>query len=142
MMQDLYQQLILDHNNNPRNFRVQEQCSVCKEGFNPLCGDEITVYLDIQTGMIKDISFQGQGCAICIASGSLMTENVMQLTVQEALDLAAKVQTALTQDKQVDLSTKLQVLQGVKQYPMRVKCASLAWHALKDALLTWQKNAK
>jgi nitrogen fixation NifU-like protein len=132
---ELYQEVILDHNRRPRNYRAIEGASRA-EGYNPLCGDRITVYLRIDpAGVIRDASFQGSGCAISKASASLMTDSVKGRTVAEAAALVARFQQMITAptDAPVDDLGKLTVLAGVRQFPVRVKCASLAWHTLKAA---------
>ena len=132
-LQDLYQEVILDHNRRPRNFRVIENGSK-SEGYNPLCGDRITVFLRVDDGVIADVSFQGAGCAISKASASLMTESLKGRTLAEAESLSARFHDLVTgADDAPDLG-KLAVLGGVRQFPARVKCASLAWHTLKAAL--------
>ena len=134
-LQELYQEVILDHNRRPRNFRVIE-AGRRSEGYNPLCGDRITVYLDVENGVIKDASFQGSGCAISKASASLMTESVKGKTVEDAQSLFERFQqmiTGPTDTPAADLG-KLTVLAGVRQFPIRVKCASLAWHTLRAAV--------
>ena len=134
-LQDLYQEVILDHNRRPRNFRVLDPG--CKaEGYNPLCGDRLTVYLRIEDGTIADASFQGSGCAISKASASLMTESIKGKSVADAEALFARFQRMITAapDSPVDQIGKLTALAGVRQFPVRVKCASLAWHTLQAAL--------
>jgi len=133
-LQDLYQEVILDHNKRPRNFRVIDEARRA-EGFNPLCGDRLTVYLKIHDGRIQDASFQGSGCAISKASASLMTESLKGKTREEAMRLVDKFHDLLTTDTPAsrDLG-KLVVFCGVRDYPARVKCATLAWHTLKSAL--------
>jgi len=134
-LQDLYQEVILDHNRRPRNFRAL-QAGQKAEGFNPLCGDRITVYLNVDNGVIKEVAFQGSGCAISKASASLMTESVKGKTVTEAQSLFERFQQMITAaaDASVDDLGKLTVLAGVRQFPVRVKCASLAWHTLRAAV--------
>ena len=134
-LQDLYQEVILDHNRRPRNFRAL-QAGQKAEGFNPLCGDRITVYLNVDNGVIKEVAFQGSGCAISKASASLMTESVKGKTVAEAQSLFERFQQMITAaaDASVDDLGKLTVLAGVRQFPVRVKCASLAWHTLRAAV--------
>lgn len=133
-LQDLYQEVILDHNRRPRNFRTLDAGQKA-EGFNPLCGDRITVYLTVAGGVIADVAFQGSGCAISKASASLMTESVKGRTVAEAQALFERFQQMITApaDAPVDDLGKLTVLAGVRQFPVRVKCASLAWHTLRAA---------
>ena len=132
---DLYQEVILDHNRRPRNFRTLGQGRKA-EGFNPLCGDRITVYLNIDGGVIKDVSFQGTGCAISKASASLMTEAVKGKSIEEARALFDRFQGMITAPAETPLDNlgKLTVLAGVRQFPVRVKCASLAWHTLRSAV--------
>ena len=134
-LQDLYQEVILDHNKRPRNFRVLEGGRKA-EGYNPLCGDRFTVYLHIDNGTIKDVSFQGSGCAISKASASLMTESVKGKSIEEAKATFDEFQKMLTgpTDAPTDNLGKLTVLAGVRQFPIRVKCASLPWHTLKSAV--------
>ena len=134
-LQDLYQEVILDHNRRPRNFRAIEQARSA-EGFNPLCGDRVTVYLKVDDGVITDVSFQGAGCAISKASASLMTEAVKGMTVDEAKGLFERFQQMITAPAEVPIDDlgKLTVLAGVRQFPIRVKCASLAWHTLRSAV--------
>jgi len=134
-LQDLYQEVILDHNRRPRNFRAIEQARNA-EGFNPLCGDRVTVYLKVDDGVITDVSFQGAGCAISKASASLMTEAVKGKTVDEAKALFERFQQMITSPAEapIDDLGKLTVLAGVRQFPIRVKCASLAWHTLRSAV--------
>ncbi len=134
-LQDLYQEVILDHNRRPRNFRAIADGRHA-EGYNPLCGDRITVYLTVDKGRIADASFQGAGCAISKASASLMTESVKGKTVEEAQALFERFQRMITASGEtpIDDLGKLTVLAGVRQFPVRVKCASLAWHTLRAAV--------
>lgn len=135
-LQDLYQEVILDHNRRPRNFRAIDE-GRSAEGFNPLCGDRVTVYLKVDdSGVITDVSFQGSGCAISKASASLMTESVKGKTVEEAKALFERFQQMITAPAEtpIDNLGKLTVLAGVRQFPVRVKCASLAWHTMRSAM--------
>jgi nitrogen fixation NifU-like protein len=134
-LQDLYQEVILDHNRRPRNFRVIEDAPRA-EGFNPLCGDRVTVYLKVENGTIKDVSFQGAGCAISKASASLMTESVKGKTIDEVTALFERFQRMITAptDAPTESLGKLTVLAGVRQFPVRVKCATLAWHTLRSVV--------
>lgn len=137
-IRDLYQEVVFDHNRNPRNFRVMDDATRTIEGFNPLCGDRITLYVKINQGVIEDVSFQGSGCAISTASASLMTEIVRGLTESEAEQLFETFHR-ITTGKDGDVVNlesigKLAVLAGVRAYPARVKCATLAWHSLQAAL--------
>lgn len=136
-IRDLYQEVVFDHNRNPRNFRVMDNATRKIDGFNPLCGDRITLYVRLQDGIIEDVSFQGQGCAISTASASIMTEVVRGLTEDEAHELFEtfhRITTGTDHDIQVEQLGKLAVLAGVRAYPARVKCATLAWHSLEAAL--------
>jgi nitrogen fixation protein NifU and related proteins len=136
-LQELYQEMILDHNRRPRNFRVIEGGRK-SEGYNPLCGDRLTVYLRVEDGRIQDASFQGSGCAISKASASLMTDSVKGKTLEEAEALFQRFHEMVTggdresQEGDGDLG-KLSVLGGVRQFPIRVKCATLPWHAFRAA---------
>ena len=137
-IRDLYQEVVFDHNRNPRNFRIMEDANRKIEGFNPLCGDRITLYVKVIDGKIEDVSFQGAGCAISTASASLMTEIVQGKTEQEAeqlFELFHRITTGKNGDE-INLEDlgKLAVLAGVRAYPARVKCATLAWHSLQSAL--------
>jgi len=137
-IRDLYQEVVFDHNRNPRNFRVMDDANRKIDGFNPLCGDRITLYAKVSGGVIEDVSFQGSGCAISTASASLMTEIVRGKTEQEAealFDLFHRITTGKN-GEELDLEAigKLAVLAGVRAYPARVKCATLAWHSLQAAL--------
>ena len=136
-LQDLYQEVILDHNRRPRNFRAIEQGRKA-EGYNPLCGDRLTVYVRIENGRIEDASFLGSGCAISKASASLMTESVKGKTLEEAHDLFERFHQMITRSSEqpIDDLGKLTALAGIRQFPIRVKCASLAWHTLRAAAET------
>ena len=138
-LQDLYREVILDHNRRPRNFGELEDADRIVEGVNPLCGDRLTLYVKLDGDTVQDIRFKGTGCAISVASSSLMTEKVKGASLQETLNLFDKVHNMLTAadyDDRADLEDldKLAALSGVREYPSRVKCASLSWHALKSAL--------
>lgn len=136
-LRDLYQEVIFDHNRNPRNFRVMDDADRKVEGFNPLCGDRLTLFLKIDGDVITDASFQGSGCAISTASVSLMTEIVKGKTEAEAEALFTQFHEMTTgKEEEVNLEAigKLAVLAGVREYPARVKCATLAWHTLDAAL--------
>jgi nitrogen fixation NifU-like protein len=134
-LEDLYQEVILDHNKRPRNFRAIENGRKA-EGYNPLCGDRITVYLRLDNGVIADASFQGAGCAISKASASLMTDSVKGKTLAEAEALFERFHRMITSapEEPADDLGKLTVLSGVRRFPVRVKCASLAWHTLRAAV--------
>lgn len=135
-LSELYQEVILDHNKRPRNFRVIEPASATQEGYNPLCGDRLTLYLTVDDGRITDVAFQGSGCAISKASASLMTEAVKGRTVDEARALFDQFHQMITSPPGSALPEmgKLAVLSGVRDFPTRVKCAGLAWHTLKAAV--------
>lgn len=135
-LNDLYRDVILDHNRKPRNFGGLDPADASVEGFNPMCGDRLTVRLKLLDDRISDIRFEGQGCAISTASASLMTEAVKGKTRGEALALFDRVHVLLTDDAAppADGLGKLAALSGVREYPARVKCASLCWHTLASAL--------
>ena len=137
-LRELYQQVILDHNKSPRNFRKIENANKFAEGYNPLCGDRINIYLIVENDIVKDISFQGSGCAISKASASLMSSIVKGKTVKEAEKLFIKFHNLITGklDEDFDLEElgKLAVFAGVREFPVRVKCASLAWHTMMSAV--------
>ncbi len=141
-LQDLYQQVIIDHNHNPRNFREIEHPSHSAKGHNPLCGDKIDIYLIIKEGIITDVGFTGSGCAISKASSSLMTEVLLGKSVSEAEELFKSVHSMITEGKtDVKGIGKLAVLSGVHKFPARVKCAILPWHTMKNALEKETKTA-
>lgn len=159
-LDDLYQELILDHNKNPHNFYKLENADRSAEGFNPLCGDKVTIYMKLEGDVIKEISFQGSGCAISKASASLMTETLKNKTKAEAETFFTKFHQMVTGKQSLDESKnskakpgastdslnrqitgnghfelgKLSAFSGVKDYPVRVKCATLAWHTFRAAL--------
>jgi nitrogen fixation protein NifU and related proteins len=133
---DLYQEVILDHNKKPRNFQKLADANRTAEGFNPLCGDQIQLYVKVEDGVIRDIGFQGSGCAISKASASLMTSLVKGKTSDEADALFERFHRLVTTEHAADAAElgKLSVFSGVREFPARVKCASLAWHTLRAAL--------
>jgi nitrogen fixation NifU-like protein len=135
-LQDLYREVILDHNRRPRNFGELPNADRIIEGINPLCGDKMTLYVKLAGAKVVDIRFKGTGCAISVASSSLMTERVKGATVAASLELFDKVHEMLTGDNTAsgEELDKLAALAGVREYPARVKCASLGWHALRAAL--------
>jgi nitrogen fixation NifU-like protein len=134
-LNDLYRDVILDHNRQPRNFGALDPADASVEGFNPMCGDRLTVRLKMTDQTITDIRFEGQGCAISTASASLMTEAVKGKSRAEALALFEQVHSLLTDDAAPsDQLGKLAALSGVREFPARVKCASLCWHTLASAL--------
>ena len=147
-LRDLYQDIILDHGQHPRNFRVQEHPSHLAQGHNPLCGDRVTVYVTLEGDRIADVSFEGRGCAISQASASLMTEILKGKTLAEAETLFrgfhAKVtggEAPAAPEALEEEMERLEPLSGVKAYPARVKCATLAWHAFEAALKNGQPGA-
>ena len=133
---DLYQEVILDHNRRPRNFRAMEDANRKQEGYNPLCGDRLMLYVKLEADRIADVAFQGSGCAISKASASLMTEALKGKTVDEARELFEKFHDMVTSSPESEAPDlgKLSVLSGVREYPTRIKCASLPWHTLKAAV--------
>ena len=138
-LDDLYQEVILDHNKSPRNFHAMEDANRKAEGYNPLCGDQVTVYMRLRDGLIEDISFLGAGCAISKASASMMTAELKGRREVEAKALFDKVHDMLTGEgnggTRGQSLGKLAVLSGVCKFPARVKCASLAWHTMNSALI-------
>ena len=137
-LRDLYQAVILDHNNNPRNYGKLTSANRHAEGVNPLCGDQVNVFFSLDDAWVKEVGFEGRGCAICMASASIMTETVKHLSIEQAdqyvtafCSLAGGEKSEVTEG--LDLST-LKVLAGVKAYPARIKCATLAWHTARSAL--------
>jgi nitrogen fixation NifU-like protein len=144
-LNDLYRDVIVDHNRNPRNFRPMPDADRHAEGFNPLCGDRLTLFVKLDGERISDVSFQGSGCAISVASASLLTESVKGRTVPEAERLFATMHSLLTRDDAaVDVGAlgKLGALSGVREFPARVKCASLCWHTLDAALHRQEEPVK
>jgi nitrogen fixation NifU-like protein len=137
-LRDLYQDVILEHSKTPRNFRVQASANHKAEGFNPLCGDRFTIYVTLEGDKISDISFQGSGCAISKASASMMTQSVKGKTMEEAEKIFARFHEMVTGKEEADAEEselgKLTVFSGVSEFPVRVKCATLAWHTLHAAL--------
>ena len=136
-LKDLYRDVIVDHNRHPRNFREIPDADRRADGFNPLCGDKLTVFVKLDGGRISDVSFNGSGCAISIASASLLTESVKGKTIAEAEALFSQMHQLLTRDDAaIDVTAlgKLGALSGVREFPARVKCASLCWHTLDAAL--------
>lgn len=135
---DLYQELVLDHNNRPRNKRAIEDASNTADGYNPLCGDQVSVFLKVEDGVIADVSFQGVGCAISQSSASMMTQNVKGKTVEEAGELFEVFHSMVTRDPGEDFDSgslgELEALAGVCAFPNRIKCASLAWHTMAASL--------
>jgi len=145
-LDDLYQEVILDHNKSPRNFRAMTGANRRAEGYNPLCGDQVTVYIEVEDDVIKDISFQGSGCAISKASASMMTTELKGKPESAAHEMFEKVHDMLTGEPGSDGVServgKLAILSGVCKFPARVKCASLAWHTMESALKGENQPAK
>lgn len=138
-LRELYQEVILDHHKRPRNFGPLPEANHHAEGRNPLCGDHLTVHVDVEDGVIKAVSFEGAGCAISRASASLMTDAVKGKPVEEAEQMLEQFRQMVTSEAEdpVEASLgKLSVLCGVREFPVRVKCASLAWHTLHAALVS------
>ncbi|HUF34714.1 MAG TPA: SUF system NifU family Fe-S cluster assembly protein [Gemmatimonadales bacterium] len=136
-LSELYQNVILEHNRSPRNYRVLEDANRRAEGSNPLCGDRLTLWLKVEDGVIRDLAFQGSGCAISRASASLMTATVKGKSVAEAGELFDRFHRLVTgrlEPSESETLGKLAVFSGVSEFPIRVKCATLAWHALKQAM--------
>jgi len=134
-LRELYQEFILDHGKNPRNFQFPRKANREAEGYNPLCGDRITVKLELEGDVIREVGFQGQGCAISTAASSTMTEAVQGKTVAEARELMEKYLAAVKGgEPDLDALDKLAVFASVSEFPMRVKCATLAWHTLDAAI--------
>ena len=137
-LQELYQDIIIDHNSRPRNFRKLEGANHSSEGYNPLCGDRITLYLRVEDDMIADVGFQGSGCAISRASASMMTESVKGKSKAEAEKIFKLFQQMVTREPGSDFDLAdlgdLEILSGVSEFPIRIKCATLSWHTLRAAL--------
>ena len=131
----LYEEMILDHNRNPRNYnRTPEHANRHAHGYNPICDDEFSVHVEVENGVIRDIGFEGAGCAISTASASLMTETLKGKTEEEARKIFENVHGLLVEKADPAAAGKLRVLAGVHEYPMRIKCATLPWHTLRAAL--------
>ena len=137
-LSDLYQQVILDHNKKPRNFKRLETANRIAEGHNPLCGDQLTVYMELDEDVVKDVSFEGSGCAISKAAASMMTQSVKGKSRAEAERLFQEfhrmVKGELDQETEENSLGRLKIFAGVRDYPARVKCASLSWHTMHAAL--------
>ncbi|HEX8473831.1 MAG TPA: SUF system NifU family Fe-S cluster assembly protein [Pyrinomonadaceae bacterium] len=137
-LSELYQQVILDHNKKPRNFRKLENANRTAEGFNPLCGDQLTVYLEMDGGVVKEITFEGSGCAISKAAASMMTQSLKGKTRDDAETLFQQFHQMVTGEFDVETTPNslgnLKIFAGVRDYPARVKCASLSWHTMRAAL--------
>ncbi len=141
---DLYQEMVLDHNNRPRNFHKLEDASNTADGYNPLCGDQISIYLKVEDGVIEDVGFQGVGCAISKSSASMMTQSIKGKTVKEAEALFQDFHTMVTREPGAEYDSsslgELEVLSGVCAFPTRIKCASLAWHTMTASLSNKQNG--
>lgn len=137
-LSDLYQQVILDHNKNPRNFKKLEAANRTADGHNPLCGDQLTVYMKLEDDKVEDVSFEGSGCAISKAAASMMTQSVKGKTLKEAESLFNEFHQMVTGELDEETTPnslgKLKIFAGVRDYPARVKCASLSWHTMHAAL--------
>jgi nitrogen fixation protein NifU and related proteins len=137
-LSELYQQVILDHNKKPRNFRKPETANHSAEGYNPLCGDQLTVYLDLENGLVKDVGFEGSGCAISKAAASMMTQAVKGKSKEQAENLFNEFHSMVTgelnEETEENNLGNLKIFAGVREFPVRVKCATLAWHTLHAAL--------
>jgi len=136
-LSDLYQEILLEHNSKPRNFRKVEEANQTSEGYNPLCGDQITLYLKVVDGVIDDVGFQGTGCAISRASASMMTQSIKGQSVEKAHQIFDAFHYMITEpggDLDYQTLGDLETLSGVNEYPTRIKCAVLAWHTMKAAL--------
>ncbi|PPR24006.1 MAG: Zinc-dependent sulfurtransferase SufU [Alphaproteobacteria bacterium MarineAlpha10_Bin1] len=140
-LRELYQEVILDHGKAPRNFGKPESATCESNGHNPLCGDTVTIYLTVKDDIVEDVGFEGRGCAISIASASMMTEILRGKSVDEIRDMFERFHHMVTADEAANDGgyddedfEKLMVLSGVKEFPMRVKCATLAWHTMQAAL--------
>ena len=144
-LRELYQSVILDHNKQPRNFREPECANCSAAGVNPLCGDKVTVYLELNDDRISDVGFQGEGCAISTASASLMTQSIKGKKIGDIEHLFEGFREMVTSNPQSSSADeelgKLSVFSGVREFPMRVKCATLAWHAMREALRDTGKAA-
>lgn len=134
-LRELYQEIIIDHGRHPRNFGALPNATCHKEGFNPLCGDKIELHILVQQERLEKIKFEGCGCAISMASASLMSEALQGKTISAAIDLFAAFHALVTTGVAAEKLGKLTVLSGVREFPARVKCATLAWHTLQAALM-------
>jgi nitrogen fixation protein NifU and related proteins len=137
-LSELYQQVILDHNKKPRNFRKLEAASHSAEGYNPLCGDQLTIYLNVDDDLVKDVGFEGSGCAISKASASMMTQAVKGKSKEQAellfKEFHSMVTGELDEETQENSLGNLKIFAGVREFPVRVKCATLPWHTMLAAL--------
>ena len=133
---DLYQEIILDHSKNPKNFGVLDRYTCTAEGNNPMCGDQLTVYVNVKDNIVSDVSYRARGCAISVASASIMSQMIKGKTLEEVNILFDKFhRLCMGEDIEEDEDTEtLQVLSGVSKFPTRVKCATMSWHAMKEAI--------
>ena len=137
-LKDLYQEIILDHNKNPRNYGKMEDSTHNAEGYNPMCGDHYSIYLKVKDGIISDVTFEGAGCAISKSSASMMTANLKGKTIEDAKRMFSEFQNMMTSEKPcVEVPEEIctvEPLQGVREFPTRIKCATLIWHTMNNAL--------
>ena len=136
-LSELYQEILLEHNSKPRNFRKLEHATQSAEGYNPLCGDKITLYLRLEDGLIADVAFQGSGCAISRASASMLTQSIKGQTIEKAQEIFEAFHQMLTEpgaELDYEVLGDLETLSGVVAFPTRIKCAVLAWHTMQAAL--------
>jgi nitrogen fixation NifU-like protein len=136
-LSDLYQEILLEHNSKPRNFRRLDDATISADGYNPLCGDQYTLYLKLKDDVIEDVGFQGAGCAISKASASMLTQRIKGMTVEQAEEMFNQFHKMLTEpgaEVDYDMLEDLELLSGVSDYPTRIKCAILVWHTLRAAL--------
>jgi len=137
-LSELYQQVILDHNKKPRNFRKLENANHTADGYNPLCGDQLTIYLAVEDGLVKEVGFEGSGCAISKASASMMTQAVKGKSREQAENLFQEFHSMVTgelnEETEENNLGNLKIFAGVREFPVRVKCATLPWHTLHAAL--------
>ena len=136
-LSELYQEILLEHNSKPRNFRKLDQPTQTAEGYNPLCGDKITLYLRLEDGLIADVAFQGSGCAISRASASMLTQSIKGQTIEKAQEIFEAFHQMLTEpgaELDYEVLGDLETLSGVVAFPTRIKCAVLAWHTMQAAL--------
>ena len=145
-LHELYQEVIMDHNRRPRNSQVLEGADMKAEGYNPLCGDQITLYLNVKDGTIEDVGIQASGCAISKASASMMTEGIKGKTVEEAQRTFEKFRELIKgeelDDEDLELLGDLELLSGVSRFPVRIKCALLSWSALDDGLESYRRSSE
>ena len=137
-LSELYQQVILDHNKKPRNFRKLENANYTADGYNPLCGDQLTIYLDVEDNLVKEVGFEGSGCAISKAAASMMTQAVKGKSKEQAENLFNEFHSMVTgelnEETEPNSLGNLKIFAGVREFPVRVKCATLPWHTLHAAL--------